>query len=159
LLIAPSYEFADPGRWQRLRRFADRGGCVVWGPHLPALDARMQAHAFAPIGDRRALRAADAQQAQALIGALVEELALTREFPITPHPAQSTVHEDERGVRVIFAINPSAADLQAEIRLPAPLHVRDALSGERLHGTSSLALALPAQTCRMLIALEPARDQ
>jgi len=131
----------------------------VWGPQLPSLDARMQPHAFAQIGDRRPLRAADAVQAQALVGALIEELELTRRYPISPYPALSAAHEDEHGARVIFALNPSEADMHAEIRLPAPLRVTDALTGEHLEGKTTLALALPAQTCRMLIVEEPARDQ
>jgi beta-galactosidase len=159
LVIAPSYEFADPERWARLRRFAERGGTVVAGPHLPHLDARMQPQVFAPIGDRPMLRAADAAQAQRLIGALVEELALDRPFPITPYPAHSAVHEDEHGVRVIFAINPGGTELDAELHVPAALRVRDALTDDEFHGTRALAIPLAAQTCRMLIVEEPARDQ
>jgi beta-galactosidase len=151
LVITPSYEFADPQRWSRLQQFADRGGTVVWGPLLPSLDARMRPRPFAKIGDRRPLRAADPAQAQALIGTLIEELELTRRFPISPYPALSAAHEDEHGARVIFALNPSEADMHAEIRLPAPLRVTDALSGEHLEGKNTLALELPAQTCRMLI--------
>jgi hypothetical protein len=119
----------------------------------------MQPHAFAQIGDRRPLRAADAVQAQALIGTLIEELELTRRYPISPYPALSAAHEDEHGARVIFALNPGETDMRAEIRLPAPLRVTDALNGEHIEGMSTLSLALPAQTCRMLIVEEPARDQ
>jgi beta-galactosidase len=159
VVFVPSFEFADPEHWQRLQRFADRGGAVIWGPMLPRLDTRMQPHRFQPIGERPPLRIGDEIDTRALVRELVNELGIPRRFAVQPYPLHSVVHEDSRGARVIFLINPGNTELQAEMELPAPMRFADALTGEQLEGEVSLTFSITAETCRMLIVEMPAHDQ
>jgi beta-galactosidase len=157
-LFAPSFELAEPTRWQGLRRFADAGGTVLFGPQLPHLDARVRPHTFAPPSTRPPLRVRDQAEAQQAVRALASELALQVRFRVSPHPVQATVHEDEYGPRVLFLVHPGAADVHAELHLPAPMRVTDALSGERFEGQSSLRVPLAACSCRMLVVEVGADD-
>jgi beta-galactosidase len=158
-VFVPSYEFADPEHWRRLQRFADQGGVVIWGPRLPALDLRMQPHRFEPIGARPPLRGGDDVDTRALIRELARALDLPRRFTAQPYPLHTALHEDANGPRVLFAINPGDAALDGEIELPSPMRFVDALTGEHLAGGASLSLAMPAETCRMLIVERSAHDQ
>ena len=73
------------------------------------------------------------------------------------------MHEDARGPRVLFVINPEKSARDAEVVLPAPMAFVDALTGERLEGDRVLTLRVPAQTARMLLidgaTVEPAKAQ
>jgi beta-galactosidase len=157
LIFAPAYEFADPGRWQRLQRFAERGGTVICGPQWPRLDARLRAHAFErPALPARIpaapLRLPDQAAANALVRDVVGALGLRAPISVSPLPIKATLHEDERGPRAIFVINPSADDVRAELALAGAVRLRDPLSGERFEtdGTA-LALRVLRQSCRMLL--------
>jgi beta-galactosidase len=149
-VITPSYEFADPARWQRLQRFASAGGTVLWGPRLPSLDASMRPCHFEPLG-RAAFDVDDHTEARGMIRALADELDLARPMPVEPWPVQTTVHCDEHGPRVLFVFHPGGEDVAAEIHLQAPMRLADALSAERFAGTESLTIPMAAQSCRMLI--------
>jgi hypothetical protein len=80
-----------------------------------------------------------------------DALGLDQTFHITPHPLRAAVHSDERGPRVVFIVNPGASDVRAELQLPRPLRLRDALNDERFEGTALLSIAVGKQSCRMLI--------
>jgi beta-galactosidase len=151
LVIAPSFELCDPARWQRLERFAARGGQVVFGPQLPSLDLRMAPCAFAPISGRSPVELPDVQAAEALVRELATGLELERPVIANPYPVDATLHVDERGApRALFVVQPAALDLRAQLRLPSALSLIDALSGERFTG-STIELPMRAQSCRMLI--------
>lgn len=156
VVFAPSYELADRARWQRLERFAARGGTVIYGPQLPTLDERLQPHAFAPIGDEPPLRIDDATEAKTLVRALASKLALARPFPAEPRPVRSTVHVDAKGTpRTLFLINSGATDVTAEVHLDEPLACVDAMTDERFEGESTLFVPMRAQRCRMLVIEQP----
>jgi hypothetical protein len=126
---------------------------------LPHLDLDLQARAFAEIGERGAIHLRDAADADALVQGLCEQLGLARPFPVSPRTLRSTVHEDTRGPRVVFVLNQGDSAEHAELSLPSPLALRDAMSGERFEGADSLAMPVPAWGCRMLLVERGPRDQ
>jgi beta-galactosidase len=151
LVFAPSFELAEPERWQSLQRFGARGGTVVWGPHLPSLNARLQPHAFEPLAGRGPTQVQDQAAADSLVRSLANDLGLRRGIRVTPQPLEATVHEDDDGPRVVFLINPAAIDLRAELHLDAPMRLRDTHSDEGFDAAVALAVPMRAQSCRMLI--------
>ncbi len=153
VLIAPSFEFAEPARWERMTRFAQRGGQVLWGPQLPHLDARMRPHRFEPPSERPPLRVRDQADARHVVRELAVELGLQPALAVSPHPVQATLHEDEHGPRVLFLVNPGPLDLHAELHLAQPLRLADAITGEHFAATNPLRVALAAGSCRMLLVL------
>jgi hypothetical protein len=48
-------------------------------------------------------------------------------------------------------LNHSGSAEHGELRLPAPLTVLDAISGERFEGSDAITLPMPAWGCRMLL--------
>ena len=156
VVIAPTFEHADRARMARLERFAASGGTVVIGPHLPHLDERLRPHAFVIPGGRPCLRAPHASDAETRIRALADELSLSRTWPVTPRPASTCVWLDGDRPRVVFVVHPSATEERVELRLPEPLTLTDALSGERFAGTATLQLPMAARSCRMLLVGERA---
>lgn len=149
VVLAPSYELADPQRWQRLERFAARGGRVVTGPLLPQLDLRMERCAFAEVGGAP-VQLQDAVACESLLRELQADLELERPCLVAPYPVNATVHVDERGPRALFVVQPAALDERAQLRLPQALQLIDALSGERFAG-KQIELPMRAQSARMLI--------
>jgi beta-galactosidase len=158
LVFAPSYEFADRARWQRLWRFADRGGNVICGPQLPVLDEHMRPQRFEAPSHRPTMTCLDQAGVDALVSALALELNLQPGLSVQPLPLQATLHEDERGPRALFVVNPAALDLDAELHLPSPIRLRDALSGERFEASVSVTLPMLAQSCRMLVVERAGHD-
>lgn len=150
-IIAPSYEYASSARWGRVCAFAESGGHVVFGPALPTLDERMMPHAFEmPVGARQVM-IDEPEDAIDVVTDLIRTLPLETPFRASNPPIETTIHEDEHGPRVIFVINPSPDHRPAEIALPRPLSVEDAMSGERFKGRDVLSIALSPYACRMLI--------
>ncbi|MFI5306411.1 MAG: beta-galactosidase [Polyangiales bacterium] len=159
VLIAPSYELADPERFAWMQRFAERGGTVLWGPRLPHLDAGLCPHRFEPPSARGPFAIRDHADAQRAVRALASELELSTPFRAAPYPVQITVHEDDQGPRVLFVIHPGPLDLHAELHLPRPLQVIDAMSDERFSGEASLRIPIAGRSCRMLIVEDARHDQ
>jgi len=151
LVIAPSFELCDPARWQRLERFAAHGGQVLYGPLLPSVDLRMQAHPFAAIAGRSPVELPDGHAAEALVHEISAGLELERPVVANPYPVDATLHVDARGVpRALFVVQPAALDVRAELKLPRALELVYAFSGERFAGRT-LELPMRAQSCRLLI--------
>jgi beta-galactosidase len=151
VLITPSYEYASTERWQRVCDAAREGGTLVYGPTIPALDAKLTRHAFeVPRRGRRVLIDTPADAVR-VVAELATSLELARPFRATPALLETSVHVDARGPRVLFVVNPEKHALDGEVALPEPLAFVDALSGEHLAGETSLRLRVPAQTVRMLI--------
>jgi beta-galactosidase len=151
LVFAPSYEFAAPARFDRLARFAEGGGEVVWGPVLPSLDDRLQPASFAPPGGRAPMRLDSNATTEELVAALVTELELDRPFRVSPRSVLSTVHEDDSGARVVFLVNPGPGDVRAEVRVPQPMRLSDAMSDEHFDGRQIVVVPMAGRSCRMLV--------
>lgn len=150
VLIAPSYELCDPGRWKKITGFADAGGTVLFGPAMPGLDLKMRRQPFeVPRGGRRVALETD-EQAMHVIDELALELELRRPFPVEPRPLETTVHEDSSGPRVLFVINPGKDALVAKVALPSPVALEDVMSGERFAGDRSVEIPMRGWSCRML---------
>lgn len=153
VLICPTFELADPERLARMARFSKRGGRVIYGPRLPQLDASLE-----PLSDqvRAALehhgwQQADTEQAQLVIADLIGELGLRRPVIAAPSGIEATLHEDDSGARVLFVLQPQAAIVEAELTLPEPLTLIDALTGERIEGDGSASVLMAGYSCRMFL--------
>jgi len=155
LVIAPTFEHADRARMAQLDRFVARGGTVVMGPHVPHLDEQLRPHAFGVPGGRPRLLVEHANDAQTLIRALVDELSLSRSWPVTPRTASACVWLDGDRASVVFVVHPTPAEGRVQLRLPEPLALVDALSGERFAGTTAVELPMAAHGCRMLLVERP----
>lgn len=152
-VIAPSYEFASPTRWEALRAFADRGGLVICGPAAPSLDETLRPIELPlPEGARRVLIDTP-DDASRVVTELARDLDLPRAFAARPSPMEVTVHRDRQGARVLFAINPAAHRIEGEIEVPGAIALRDAATGEVLHGHERIAITLAPLSCRMLMVL------
>ncbi len=147
LLVAPSYTFADPARWERL---ATTRAEVITGPVAPSRDLTFRDHAFEPVGET--LDLGDDVQVQAAIHSWVERFELRRPSPVAP-PLETSLHEGPDGDRVLFVLNPTTEPRTAKVSLTRPTAAVDQLSGERFEGERELEMTMRAQTIRML-ALE-----
>lgn len=151
VLIAPSYEFAAVERWQRLHDLARRGVTVAWGPRLPEIDDALRPHPFdppargLPLGD---LKPIDAEQ---VVRALITELGLARPFPCSPRTVDAVAHEDPRGVRVLFVVHADDGLCAAEVQLPEPMALVDALTDERYEGAAFVTVPLTGHSVRMFL--------
>ena len=150
LLFAPTYEFASPERIDALREFEASGGCVIWGPEEPRLDARLREVELPRPGRRDPMQLTDQPTAEQLVDTVANELELERPYPVLPRPVLSAVHRDEAGPRLVFLVNPGAADVRAEVQLPAAMAASDAMNGERFEG-GSWRVPMAARSCRMLV--------
>lgn len=158
VLITPSYEYCDPARWKRVTSFAEEGGHVVYGPAMPSLDLRMRRTPFeVPKGGRRVLIDTD-QDAHAVVAELAHGRELRRPFPVGPAPLETCVHEDDKGARVLFVINPGRRALTATIELASPIALEDLMSAERFAGAESVRIPMQGRSCRMLATLGAARE-
>ena len=153
VLICPSFELADPERLARMARFQARGGRVIYGPQLPHLNAALE-----PLSEREhaALQHsewqhADAAHAALVVADLIGELGLRRPVVAAPSGIEATLHEDDTGPRVLFVLQPQAANVEAELSLPEPLTLVDALSGERFGGDDNISVPMDGYSCRMLL--------
>jgi hypothetical protein len=148
VLITPSYGFAQRVRWQRLRAFAANGGKVVYGPSLPADDERFNAYEFVePEGATTC--GGDPQAGRELAEHLVRTLGFERRFTAS-HGVETTVHEDESGVRVVFMVHAEGRFVQSELSLPEPMTLVDVLTDERFDGRESVKIPMSGASCRML---------
>jgi beta-galactosidase len=134
-----------------LRAARDAGALVTMGPSVPERDGAMR-----PL--RRPLDVSgfdiepldDLARADALVAARIDELSLPT-WPVDPPDAHVTVHEDARGPRVVFVMNPTAGDLTVRVALGGIKALRDLFSDERVaRSGGALELTVPARTVRML---------
>ncbi|MEM1418052.1 MAG: beta-galactosidase [Myxococcota bacterium] len=153
VVVTPSFELAEPARWEALAAAEAAGAHVVYGPELPTTDARFRPHAFARIGERDPAALDDASSVHALVHEWIARFGLARPYASLP-PVETTVHGDGERDVVLFAMNPSGEALEAEVRLPGPRTVVDALRGERFTGTDALRIPLEPRSARMLIVDE-----
>ncbi|MBZ0120526.1 MAG: hypothetical protein K8H88_26270, partial [Sandaracinaceae bacterium] len=83
---------------------------------------------------------------------------LRRPFPVGPAPLETCVHEDDKGARVLFVINPGRRALTATIELASPIALEDLMSAERFAGAESVRIPMQGRSCRMLATLGAARE-
>lgn len=150
VVVSPTHEFVDRGRWMRLEALAAAGTHVVYGPKHPELDERMQPQRFAAPGDITPQPLDDAGSARTLVDHLVERLDLLRPFRASPAPVETTVHSDDGGPRVLFVLNPGDAAVDAHVEIPQPLVLVDTRNGERFEGERTVAVAMKPRTVRMM---------
>ncbi len=149
VVIAPSYEFVQRLRWERLSAFAADGGKVVYGPHVPSRDERFEAHTFAaPEGAISC--AGDEVACRELAQSLVRQLEFEPKFSAN-HGIDTTFHEDDSGARVVFMIQREPRFVLADLQLQEPLALIDAITEERFEGQTSVRVPMDAQSCRMLV--------
>ena len=148
--MAPTFEYCAPARWRKHCACAAAGGTVVYGPAMPTLDESMQKRPLEVPREGRKVLIDTQADATRVVRELMRDLALPTPFRVTPAPLESTVHEDASGPRVLFVINPGTQDLEACVRLPAPMQVEDVTSAEVFAGGETLTVPMRALTCRML---------
>jgi beta-galactosidase len=159
VLISPTFEFADPARLATLSQFVARGGYVVYGPSVPHLDDALNPHTSQLPPDGPTLRRCDATQADMVLADLLGELDLPLPWSATPSSVELAVHEDVNGPRVLFVVQLGATNVQAQLRLPEPMVLIDAVTGERIAAEFGLLrLTVPGYACRMFVCerLNPA---
>ncbi len=155
LILAPTYEFVDEGRWERLSLAAEAGVRVVTGPAAPRLDQRLRPRTFDPMKGARTVLVDTPEDADRLIRELAADGPLSPTVEVSPTPLEATVHRDRVGPRVVFVLNPGRQARTATLRLPMPLRLEDAMTGEDL-GPPSSVFELPVQglSARMLLVSE-----
>lgn len=151
VLIVPSFEFADPKRLQLMASFQERGGRLLFGPHLPHLDDQLQPLPAATTRALADLPLCTSDQAEPLIAQLIDELKLATPFLVEPDSVEATVHEDHSGTRVVFLVHMHGREVQAELKVPEPMVLVDALTGERYEGSERVAIPISGHACRMFV--------
>ncbi len=139
----------------RLRQAAHGGIRVTIGPRVPARDGSMRLlprpHDLAGL-EVEALE--DGARAGELVAKRIEELGLPA-FPVDPDHVKMTVHEDKAGVpRVVFVMNPTAADQVARVSVRDARSLVDLLASDRTdariaRGIAGFEVSIPARTVRM----------
>ena len=148
VIFAPSFEFASRARWEKLNEAVRNGTHVVYGPHLPTLDDRMQRHGFEPLGSAP-VQVADDHASHALVHDWIDRFDLKRPYPAQP-PIETTVHHRDGLDTVLFVMNPDTHAQTAEIGIPRPIQVEDLISQETFEGEQSLRIPMRSHHCRML---------
>jgi beta-galactosidase len=149
VLVTPSYEFADPQRWQHLHRAAEQGATIIYGPALPDRDPFMRHVEFTSPPNARRVLLDTPEDADRLVAELATDLELSRPFRTSPSPVDSTLHEDDRGRRVLFVMYPGRERIEAEVELPEPCILRDLMRAEQLEGEHRVRLTLEPKSCRI----------
>jgi beta-galactosidase len=151
VLITPTYELTDTERWRRMCSFAENGGQVVYGPRLPGLDAALQPRTFTPPADATFVDVYEQTDTDRVVHALVAKLGLAQPFPVSPRSVETILHEGQTGPDVLFVVYTQDDLVAAEIALPEPMTLVDALTGERYEGDASIAMSLAGPICRMFV--------
>lgn len=159
-LVIPTYETFATESFARLKQLAHNKRVYV-GPLQPHLDEQMRERRFDAFGgpDSSCLIT------ESDVSSIVSNLAAAHTHPsglrldATPQATSNarmelTIHHT-RGkasdARVLFVIAPDATATDAILQTPTALFLRDALSGERFAGQSSVTVPMRPRSCRMLI--------
>jgi beta-galactosidase len=146
VLYSPTFRFANPKRYAALLRANEKARVLV-GPEYPAQNHEFNDEDF---GERLALLDVfDERALQATVVDWVARYSAARPYATTP-PLDTELHVDGERDAVLFVINPTSEDRDAEINLPAPTLARDLLSAEEFQGDTVLRLRVPAFTVRLL---------
>jgi beta-galactosidase len=132
---------------------ARRSGVIVtMGPRAPDLDGSMR-----PLDRPADVRGFeiepldDLARADALVARRIDELKLPT-WPVDPSSVHVAVHEDEREIpRVVFVMNPTAADLTARVSLAGVEALVDTLGEGRIaRAGGAFEVPVPARVVRMM---------
>ncbi|HET8933276.1 MAG TPA: hypothetical protein VFN67_07560, partial [Polyangiales bacterium] len=121
------------------------------GPHTPHLDDQLQPLTAAAQRGLAELPLCDVSLLEPLLNELASELDLASPFSVRPAEVEAAVHEDHNGPRVLFLLHTRAREVQAELTLPEPMVLVDALTGERYEGKEQVAIPLAGDACRMFV--------
>jgi beta-galactosidase len=134
----------------------EAGAVVTMGPRVPTFDGSMR-----PL--RRPMNVEgfeiealeDIARADALVARRIDELGLPT-WPVDPPDVHVTVHEDAEGLpRVVFVMNPTAAEVVARVSLKGVGELMDLL-GERARVArvgGAFEVAVPARVVRIMAAI------
>jgi len=154
-IIAPTFDFIGERYWRALNEGAGRGSQVFIGPLMPVLDAQLfPASREAPEGlERRDLL--DPEARQELVAYLSSIAGVRSDFRTGDSGVDVTVHEDRRGPRVIFLLNPSRRAVNAKLTMPQAYELHDLISGERYESRDEQELQLSPRRVRIFELRDP----
>lgn len=136
-----------------LRAARESGILVTIGPRVPELDGGMQPLRFpVDVTGFEVEPLEDMARADALVARRIDELALPT-WPVDPIDVHVTVHEDALGVaKVVFLMNPTAADIVARASLAGVGALSDAMGEGRIaRAGGALEVSVPARSARIMI--------
>jgi beta-galactosidase len=169
-VVVSSFEFMSADVQQKLVDFANAGGTVVLGPHLPHLDERMRrcellretvggsvrepfgdGGTVALVGRGRIVHVQALSNPSQVIGEAIGGVGLLR-FDRNDPRLDVSIHAtpDDRPERlVVYVANPTAESISAEVTLsPAVTFVRELWDGRDI-GMGTLREELPPYTIRI----------
>jgi beta-galactosidase len=129
----------------------EAGAVVTIGPQVPELDA-----AWRPL--KRPLDVdgfeveplQDLASVDALVARRIDELELPA-WPVDPVDMHVAVHEDAKGPRVVFVMNPAPEDVTARVSIPGAEALVDLLSGRRTaRSGGGFELTVPGRVASIL---------
>lgn len=128
------------------------GVTITMGPSPPDLDGSMRPLDVPANVDGFEIEPLDdLARADALVARRIDELALPT-WPVDPPSAHLAVHEDEQAIaRVVFVMNPTAADLVARVSLAGVEALVDTMGGGRIaRAAGAFEVPVPARVVRMM---------
>jgi beta-galactosidase len=134
-----------------LRALRKDGIVVTIGPTVPDRDGSMRR--MDTPHDARGLEVEpldDVARADALVARRIEELSLPT-YPVDPPDAYASVHEDASGApRVVFLMNPTAADVLAKVSVPGAGKLVDLLKGDTVvRAAGAFEVTVESRSVRM----------
>jgi len=127
------------------------GAVVTLGPRVPELDGAMR-----PLKRPLDVRGfeieplEDLARVDSLVARRIDELQLPA-WPVDPVDVHVTVHEDDRGPRVVFVMNPTAGEVTARVSIAGVDALTDLLDGRRIARTGgAIEITVPARLVRIL---------
>ncbi len=155
-VFSPSFEICSDDRWRALARAARAGSVVALGPREPTVDDRGRPSRRA-LGAGMALVDTRAEGwADELAARWTDDHGAGSPFRSETPGVHVTVHEDARGPRVVFVLNPGDGPVDAAFRVPTALRFADALDGETFAAAERVVVPVRARSVRMLLVEDAA---
>lgn len=147
VIVAAPAGAVEPDLLAALEEFVWRGGRVTFGPTAPSRGPTLRELEVAPSFTFAVVSSDVSEHVAQMRG----ELSLSR-VHVEPVGSYASLFEDEQGVpRMLFAIQPSEADIQIRISLPGEGEAVDVLTGERVAWRDgTLELSVSGRTVRMV---------
>ncbi len=140
-----------PALVESLHAARREGVVVTLGPRAPELDGSMR-----PLRNPLDIEGFeiepldDLAQADRLVARRIDELELPT-WPTDPASVHVAVHEDDTDARVVFVMNPTAADVSARVALAGATALVDLLDEQRTPRVGgAFEVTVPARTVRMM---------
>lgn len=155
IIVAPTFDFIGDRYWTALSDGAARGSEVVIGPLTPELDACFfPTPRQIPNGMKR-LDLLDEEARRLLVARLANIEGVKSQFRVSAPGIELTVHEDRRGPRVVFLLNPSLEAVETTVHMPSCFALHDLIVGEAYPSAEEHTLTLPPRTVRVLELKRP----